>query len=141
MGCVLGSRWTPLGGHSTTDCRRHERPLLDDTGEVLGSGTPMVPVSTLEMGGGPLPVAPQVPGVCKHRRGMQPTGEGRPLPQQTIVALTKEGDNADVRPLSVEAAEFSLRPGPHTRVTAGRIRMGGGLPSIPPRLEESSCTR
>ena len=36
-----------------------KRPLLDGTEEVLGNGTPMVPVSTLEMGGGPLPVAPQ----------------------------------------------------------------------------------
>ena len=74
----------------------------------------MVPVSTLEMGGGPLPVVPQVPGVRKHRRGMWPAGEGRPLPQQTIVDLTKERENAAVRPLLVEAAEFSLRPGPRT---------------------------
>ena len=98
MGCVLGSHWTPneqafppLGGHSTTDGGRHERPLLDRTEEVLGSGTPMVPVSTLEMGGGPLPVAPQVPGARRHRRGMRPAGEGRPLPQKTIINLTKKG--------------------------------------------------
>ena len=91
----------------------------------------MVPVSTLEMGGGPLPVAPQVPGVCKHRRGMRPAGEGRPLPQQTIVALTKEREKAAVRPLSVEAAEFSLRPGPQTRVTAGADSDGGGTPLHP----------
>ena len=66
----------PLGGHSTTDCGRHQRQLLDRTEEVLGSGTPMVPVSTLEMGGGPLPVAPQVTEARKHRRGMRPAGEG-----------------------------------------------------------------
>ena len=56
VGRVHGSHWTPntqafppLGGHSATDCRRHEHPLLDDIGEVFGSGTPMVPISTLEM--------------------------------------------------------------------------------------------
>ena len=45
------------------DCRRHSNvTLLDGTEEVLGSGTPMVPVSTMDsMCGGPLPVAPQVP--------------------------------------------------------------------------------
>ena len=99
----------------------------------------MVPVSTLEMGGGPLPVAPQVPGVGKHRRGMRPAGAGRPLPQQTIVDLMKERENAAVRPLSVGVVEFSLKPGPRTRVTAGADSDGGG--DSPPSHLESSCTR
>ena len=81
----------------------------------------------------------------KHMRGMWPAGEGRPLPQQTIVDLTKEGENAAVRPLSVEAAEFSLRPGPRTRVTAGADSDGGGGGggySPPSHLDSnSSCTR
>ena len=142
-GHVRGSHWTsneqafpPLGGggHSARDCRRHERPLLDGTGEVLGSGTPMVSFSTLEMGGGP--VVPQVPGVDKHRRGIRPAGAGRPLPQKTIVDLTKERENAAVRSLSVGAAEFSLRPGPRTRVTAG-VDLDGGGDSPPSHLDSS----
>ena len=84
----------------------------------------MVPVFPLEMGGGPLPVAPQA-------RGMRPAGEGRPLPQKTIVDLTKEREYAAVRPLSVEAAEFSLRPGPRTRV-AGADGGGGDSPPSHP---------
>ena len=71
-------------------------------------------------------MAPQVPGARKHRRGMRPAGEGRPLPQKTIVDLTKERENAAVRPISVEVAEFSLRPGPQTRVTAGAGSDGRG---------------
>ena len=51
-----------LGHRTTTDCGQHERRLLDRTEGVLGSGNPMVPVSTLGMGGGSLPVAPQVFG-------------------------------------------------------------------------------
>ena len=99
----------------------------------------MVPVSTLGMGGASLPVAPQVSGAHKHRRGMRPAGEGRPLPQKNIDDLTIKRENAAVRPLSVEAAEFSLGPGPRKRVTAGAGSDGGGgggLPSVPPRLEE-----
>ena len=93
----------------------------------------MVPVSTLEMGGGPLPVAPQVSGARKHRRGMQPAGEGRPLPQNNIDDLTIKRENAAVRPLSVEAVEFSLGTGPQTRVTtgAGSDGGGGGTPLCP----------
>ena len=63
---------------------------------------------------------------------MRPAGGGRPLQQQTIVALTKERENAAVRSLSVEAAEFSLRPGPRTRVTAGADSDGGGGGDSPP---------
>ena len=96
----------------------------------------MVPVSTLGMGGGSLPVAPQVSGARKHRRGMLPAGGGRPLPQNNIDDLTNKRENAAVRPLSVEAAELSLGPGPQNRVTAGAGSDGGGLPSVPPRLEE-----
>ena len=96
----------------------------------------MVPVSTLGMGGGSLPVAPQVSGARKHRRGMRPAGGGRPLQQKNIDDLTNRRENAAGRPLSVEAAVFSLGPGPWNRVRRrGRVRMGG-LPSVPSRLEE-----
>ena len=71
-------------------------------------------------------MAPQVPGARKHRRGMWPAGEGRPLLQKTIVDLTKERENAAVRPISVEVVEFSLRHGPQTRVTAGAGSDGRG---------------
>ena len=70
-------------------------------------------------------MAPQVPGARKHR-GIRPAGEGMPLPQKTIVDLTNKRENAAVRPLSVEAVEFSLRPVPQTRVTTGAGSDGGG---------------
>ena len=119
--------FSALGGHSATDCRRHERPLLDDIEEVLGSGTPMVPISTLEMGGGP--VATQGRAVGKHRRGIRPAEAGRPSTQKSIVDLPKERENAAARPLSVGAPEFSPGPGPQTRVTAGADSDGGNSPS------------
>ena len=74
---------------------------------------------------------------------MRPAGEGRLLLQQNIDDLTIKREKAAVRPLSVEAAEFSLGPGPRSRVTAGvgSDGGGGGLPSVTPRLEEESYTR
>ena len=76
-------------------------------------------------------MAPQVSGARKHRRGMRPAEEGRPLPQKHIDDLTIKRENAAVRPLSVEAAEFSLRSGPRTQVTAGVGSDGGVTPLQP----------
>ena len=89
----------------------------------------MVPISTLEMGGGP--VASQRSTVGKHRPGMRPAGAGRPSPQKPIVDLTKERENAAARHLSVGAAEFSPGPGPRTRVLAGADSDGGGGHHLP----------
>ena len=115
------------------DCGWHERQLLDRTEGVLGSGNPMVLVSTLGMGGGSLPVAPQVSGAHKHRRGMRPAGGGRPLPQKDIDDLMNKRENAAVRPLPVEAAVFSLGPGPRTESSDGWGEFGWAdfLPSRP----------
>ena len=64
-------------------------------------------------------------------RGMRPAGGSRPFPQRKINDLTDERDNTAVRPLSVEAEEFSLGTGPKNRVTTGAGSDGGGdfLPS------------
>ena len=130
VGRVHGSHWTPntqdfppAGGYNTTDCKRRERPLPDDMGEVSGSETPRVPISTLGMGGGPM--ASQGRAVGEHRWGMRPAGAGRPSPQKPIVDLSEERGNAAARPLSVGAAKFFplLDLGPEGRL--GRIRMGG----------------
>ena len=86
----------------------------------------MVPVSTFGMDGGSLPVVPQVSGARGHRRGMRPAGGNRPFLQRKINDLTDERENAAVRPLSVEAEEFSLGTGPRNRVTAGAGADGGG---------------
>ena len=116
VGRVRRPHWTPdtqvfppLGGHSTMDCGRHERP--NDIGEVSGTETPRVPISTLSMGGGPM--ALQERAVGEHRWGM------RPAPQKPIVDLSEERGNAAVRPLSVGVAEFSPALGPQTREMDG----------------------
>ena len=57
---------------------------------------------------------------------MRPAGGSRPFPQRVKNELTDEGENTEVRPLSVEAEEFSLRTGPKNRVTAGAGSDGGG---------------
>ena len=74
---------------------------MDLTEGVLGSGNPMVPVSTLGMDGGSLQVVPQVSGTQRRRRGMRPAGGSRPFPQRKINDLTDERENTAVRPLSV----------------------------------------
>ena len=133
MGRGLGPHWTsneqafpPLGSHSAEDRGRNERKLLDRTEGVLGSGNPMVPVSTFGMDGGSLPVVPQVFGARRHRSGMRPAGGSRPFPQRKINDLMDERENTAVRPLSVEAEEFSLGTGPRNRVMAGVGLDGGG---------------
>ena len=67
----------------------------------------------------------------RHRRGMRPAGGSRPFPQRVKNELTDEGGNTEVRPLSVEAEEFSLGTGPKNRVTPRAGSDGGGdyLPS------------
>ena len=126
VGRGLGLHWTsseqafpPLGSHSTTDRGRNERNLRDCTEGVLRSGDPMVPVSTVERDGGSLPVVPQVSGARGHGRGMRPAGRSRPIPQSKIKDLTDKRENAAVRPLSVEAEEFSLGTGTRNRVSDG----------------------
>ena len=42
---------------------------------------------------------------------MRPAGGGRPSPQKNIDDLSNKRENTAVRPLSVEAVEFSLGPG------------------------------
>ena len=86
----------------------------------------MVPVSTFGMDEGSLAVIPQVSGARGHGRGSRPAGGSRPFPQREIKDLMDERENAAVRPLSVEAEEFSLGTGPRNRVTAGVGLDGGG---------------
>ena len=124
MGRVHGPHWTPdtqvfppLGGHSTTDGGRHERPLPNDIEAVLGTETPVVPISALGMGGGPM--ASHECAVGEHRWGMRPAGAGRPAPQKPIVDRSEERGIAAVRPLSVGAAEFAPALGHRTRETDG----------------------
>ena len=132
VGRGLGPHWTsseqafpPLGSHSTKDRGQTERNLRDCTEGVFGSGDPMVPVPMVEMDGGSLPVVSQVSGARGHGRGMRPTGRSRLFPQSKI-NLTDKRENAAVRPLSVEAEEFSLGTGPRNRVSNGG---GDFLPS------------
>ena len=109
----------PLGSHSTKDRGWNERKLLDRTEGVLGDGNPMVPVSLVGMDRGYLPVVPQVSGARRRGRGMRPAGGNRPFPRRVKNELTDEEGNTVVRPLSVEAEEFSLGSGLKDRVTAG----------------------
>ena len=81
--------------------------------------------SPVGMDRGSLPVVPQVSGARRHRRGMRPAGGSGPFPQRVKNELTDEGGNTEVRPLSVEAEEFSLGTGPKNRVTAGAGSDGG----------------
>ena len=76
-------------------------------------------------------MVPQVSRTRRHRWGMLPAGGSRPFPQRKINDLTDERENTAVRPLSVEAEEFSLGTGPRNRVTVGAGSDGGGdfLPS------------
>ena len=102
---------------------------MDRPEGVLGSGNPMV--STFGVDGDSLLVVPQVSGTRRHGRGMRPAGGSRPFPQGQINDLTDEREKTAVRPLSVEAEEFSLGTGPRNRVTAGAGSDGDGdfLPS------------
>ena len=127
VGCVRGSHWIPnvkgfpaLGSHSNTNDGRHERPFPDDSGDVSESKTAKVPISTLEMGGGP--VVSQRREMGDPKRGVRPAGAGRSSPQKSIVDLSDVRGNAAGRPLSVEAAEFSPALGPRTRETAGTVQ-------------------
>ena len=103
VGHGLGPHWAsstqafpPLGSHSTKDRGQNERKLLDRTEGVLGSGSPMLPVSPVGMDRGSLPVVPQVSGARRHRRGMRPAGGGRPFPQREKNELTDEGGNTEL---------------------------------------------
>ena len=126
MGCGHGSRWTPnvqafpaLGSHSTTDDGRRERPVPDDSRDVSESETMKLPISTLEMGGGPLVSHGHEMG--EPTRGMRPAGAGGSLPQKPLVDLSEVRGNATARSLSVDAAEFSPALGARTQETAGSV--------------------
>ena len=68
------------------------------------------------------------PGCRRHSRGMRPAGGIMPFPQRVKNELTDEGGNTNVRPISVEAEEFSLGTGERIG-----FRWWWGLPSVPNR--------
>ena len=93
VGCVRGSHWTPnvqgfpaLGSHSITDDGQRKRPFPDDSGDVSASDTVKVPISPLEMGGGP--VVPHGCEMGEPKWGMRPAGADRPSPQKPIVEVS-----------------------------------------------------
>ena len=141
VGSVRGSHWTPnvqgfpaLGSHANTDDGRCERPFPDDSGEVSENETAKVPISTLEMGGGP--VVSQGREMGDPKWGMRPAGAGRSSPQKPVVDLSDVRGNAAVRPLSVEAAEFSPALGPWTRETTGTVALSSVAGAFGPILPE-----
>ena len=74
---------------------------------MAGNGIARLPVSSPEM--------------SDLTRGMQPAGVGGSSLPQPVVALSNIRENALVRPLSVEAPEFSLALDPRTRETDYRF--------------------
>ena len=94
-----------------------ERKLLDRTEEVLGSGNRVVPISPVELDGAAWTVIPQKSGARKHRRGMWPAGGIRPVTPRVKDEPTDRAGKTLMIPLSVEAAEFSLKTGSKSRVT------------------------
>ena len=114
VGHGLGSHWAPdtqafpsLGGQSQTDRGRNDRVCLDRTEGVLGSGSQVVPISPVERDGSSWSVVPPRSKARRNGRGMQPAGGSRPCPPgMKNEPMAGEG-RTDVRPLSVEAEEFS----------------------------------
>ena len=108
-----------LGSLSPAEGRRRERPVPDNSRDVLAKDTPKVPTSPLEMGRGQ--AVPLGRSVGVSQRGMRPAGAVRPSQQNAPVGVLDVRENPAVRPLSAEAVEFSPTLGPRTGVTAGLV--------------------
>ena len=93
-------------------CGQDNRKLSGRTKMVLGSGSPIVPISPVGMDGGSSSVVPQVSGARKHGRGMRPARGNRQFPQRVNDELTGERENTRKVPLSVQAEESSLKTVP-----------------------------
>ena len=85
---------------------------------VVAGNTTMEPISPSELGRGHMGPLERNIGVL--HRGMRPTGEIGPARQVDPVDVMGVKSQSAVRPLSVEAVEFSPTLEPQTVVIAGR---------------------
>ena len=103
-----------------------DKELLGRTDEVVASGNRVVPICPIEMEGGPWSVVPSVSRSRKNRREMRPAAEVRPCPPKVMDGPKEGVKKTQVRPLSVEAGEFSPKTESKARV-ATRARVDKGL--------------
>ena len=87
VGHGRGSHWAPdtqpfppLGGRSQTDHGQNGGECLDRTDGVLGSGSQLVPISSVEMDGGSWSVVPPRSKAQRMGGGMRPARGSRPCP-------------------------------------------------------------
>ena len=89
----------------------------------------MVPISPIEEEGGSWSVVPSVSRSRKHRREMRPAGGIRPCPPRVRNGPTDGVGITQVRPLLVEAGEFSPKTESKSRV-ATRVGLDEGIDDL-----------
>ena len=147
LGRGLGSHWAPdtqafpsLWSLTKTDRGQNDRECLNRTEGVLGSGSRLVPISTVEMDGSSWSVVPPRSRARRNGRGMRSAGGIRPYPPgMKNEPMAGEG-RTDVIPLSVEAEEFSPEIKLLSQV-AVRARLDGSIDDLPSRTRPGKIIR
>ena len=121
-----------MGSLSTAEEGRRERPVPDNSRDVLAKDTSKVPTSPLEMGRGQ--AVPLERSVGVSQRGMRAAGVVRPSRQKAPVGVLDVRENPAMRPLSAEAVEFSPTLGPRTGVKDGLVDMSSRAGIVAPAV-------
>ena len=124
-GSTHGARWTPnaqgfpaLGSLTPAEEKRRDRSVPDSSEMVVAQDTTMEPISPSELVRGHM--CPLERNIGVLHRGMRPAGDIGPTRQMDPENVLGMKSQSAIRPLSVEAVEFSLTLEPQTVVIAGR---------------------
>ena len=132
-------RWTPnaqvfpaLWSFTHAEEKRRDRSVPDCSNMVVARDTTMEPSSPSELGRGRM--APLGRNVGMPQWGMQPAGVIGPARQVAPVGVLDVKRKSAVRPLSVEAVEFSPMLGPKIDVITGRETVSSGAGGVAPAV-------
>ena len=110
--------------------KRRDRPVLDGVNRVVARNSTMESISRSERDGGHMAPLGRNKGV--PRRGMRPAGVSGPAQQMAPVGVRNVKGRSAVRPLSVEAVEFSPTLDSEMKVMSGQkivsSEAGGSCP-------------
>ena len=112
--------------------KRRDHAIPDCGSIVVARNSTLDPILRSERDGGRR--APLGRNVSSPRRGMQPAGINGPARRMAPVGGSDVKGSSDVRPLSVEAVEFSPALVPEKNVISGRKTMSSRASAVAPAV-------
>ena len=115
----MAQAFPALGSLTPAEEKRRDRSVPDSSKMVVARDMTMEPISPSELRGRGY-MGPHERNIGVLHRGMRPAGEIGPTRQMDPVDVLGVKSQSAIRPLSVEAVEFSPTLEPQTVVIAGR---------------------